>query len=319
MTPYRQKAEYIHSIRTFFQQQDFVEIFPPALVENPGMETHVHPFQVYSLKENKVKPLYLHTSPEFYLKEVLTTKQEPKIFSLGMVFRDDPFSPIHRSNFLMLEWYRAQERYEVLMKDLEVLIVHLLHEAEKKKWPINVAISGIRFERRSVDSLFREFAGFSILDFLGKETELKRKIQLDLPAISINDGKWAWDDLFFMIFLNLIEPEFSKIPFLIVDEYPAPMAALSTISQRDSRVSERFELYIAGIEIANCYNELVDFAEQENRFYRENEQKKNIYNYQLPYPGRFLSALKQGLPASTGGAIGIERLAQALNNFSFYC
>ena len=314
---FKLQAQLVHSIREFFRQQNFLEIFPPPLVENPGMETHVHPLQIYSPKEQALKPTYLHTSPEFYLKEVLS-QGESKIFSLGYVFRDDPFSKIHRPNFMMLEWYRAHEFYTRAMEDVESLIKHLTEELRSKNWGIDHEMAKAVPNRRTVESLFEEFAGFSILNFVGQDRELQHKVKTDFPELSLGHAHWEWDDLFFLLFLNLIEPQFKKFPQLVVYEYPAPLAALSTLSARDPRVCERFELYLKGIEVANCYNELTDPTEQESRFFSENNNKKRLYNYHLPFPERFIKALKSGLPRSTGGALGVERLGMALNDqFTF--
>ena len=108
-------------IRLWFAQHNFTEVSVPPMVENPGMERHLHPFQLYSPFEKKLRPLYLHTSPEFYMKQLLSEGME-KIFHLGFSFRDEPPSSTHRPQFLMLEWYRAHEHYLKIMEDVVELI-----------------------------------------------------------------------------------------------------------------------------------------------------------------------------------------------------
>src|SRR4051812_919411 len=97
----RYQFELIQLIRNYFGQQGFLDVLTPPAVENPGMEVHIHPFQLHSVAKNNLKPLYLHTSPEFCMKELLTRTEEglEKIFTLSYCFRDEPESPIHRSQF----------------------------------------------------------------------------------------------------------------------------------------------------------------------------------------------------------------------------
>ena len=104
----RYQFELIQLIRNFFTQQGFLDVMTPPAVENPGMEVHIHPFQLHSVIKNKLVPQYLHTSPEFCLKQLLASPGEKieNIFSLSYCFRDEPNSPIHRNQFIMLEWYR---------------------------------------------------------------------------------------------------------------------------------------------------------------------------------------------------------------------
>src|SRR4051812_37719705 len=115
----RYQFELIQLIRNYFGQQGFLDVLTPPMVENPGMEVHIHPYQIKSTRTNRDLPLYLHTSPEFALKQLLAADEGfDKIFSLGYCFRDEPSSPIHRSQFMMLEWYRKHERYEKIMEDV---------------------------------------------------------------------------------------------------------------------------------------------------------------------------------------------------------
>ncbi|MCO4753987.1 MAG: hypothetical protein KC478_05875, partial [Bacteriovoracaceae bacterium] len=103
----------IQAIRNYFTEMGFVDVMTPPMVENPGMETHIHPFEVFSKYKGKSTNQYLHTSPEFHMKELLSLEEEQldNIFNISYCFRDEPSSPIHRSQFLMLEWYRKNERY----------------------------------------------------------------------------------------------------------------------------------------------------------------------------------------------------------------
>ena len=122
-----------------------------------------------------------------------------------------------------------------------------------------------------------------------------------------------WDDYYFLLFLNKIEPKLAKIPYILIKEFPAPLAALSTLKSSDNRVAERFEVYLSGIEICNCFNELTSYQEQIHRFQKQAKLKKDLYQYELPWPKRFLKTLELGLPKSSGIALGVERLYLALS------
>ena len=294
--------QFIQQVKNFFLTQNFLEITTPPIVENPGMETHIHPFEVYHAQTGKTTKKYLHTSPEFALKKFLCDNPAVQnIFSLNYSFRDEPRSDIHREQFLMLEWYKKNVQYTRLINDCK----NLIH-----------TFSPISFTVCTMDELFNNFCSFSILDF-DSPTELKKKINKDFPSVPLPTESLEWDDYFFLIFLNIIEPQINKIPALIIKEYPAQLAALSTIKKDDSRVCERFELYLNGVEIANCFNEETDITVIKERFQNQNRLKFKQYHYKLPPPQSFYQAMKN-YPQSSGIALGVERLYSQLNNTSFF-
>ena len=125
--------ELIQIIRNYFNEQGFLDVLTPPAVENPGMEVHIHPFQLHSVRKKENQSIYLHTSPEFSMKELLASNESfNDIFTISYCFRDEPSSPIHRSQFLMLEWYRKNARYEKIMRDVQELISYVLKEGLKK-------------------------------------------------------------------------------------------------------------------------------------------------------------------------------------------
>lgn len=308
----RYQFELIQIIRNYFGEQGFLDVLTPPAVENPGMEVHIHPFQLHSVKDKRQLPLYLHTSPEFCLKELLADRNDnfQKIFTLNYCFRDEPDSPIHRKQFLMLEWYRKNERYESIMKDVDHLISYVIKKGVEKKLPIRKNLEDQRLVTKTMQELFREFLNIDILDALTipKMKELLTRFpDVPVPAVDLE-----WDDYFFLLYLNEIEPHLEKYPLLLVKEFPAPLAALSTYKQDDPRVCERFEVYINGVELCNCFNELTDLVEQRKRFDAQAVLKKKYYSYHLPEPKHFYSSLEKGLPNSAGVALGVERLLSSL-------
>jgi lysyl-tRNA synthetase class 2 len=305
----RYQFELIQIIRNYFGEQGFLDVLTPPAVENPGMEVHIHPFQLHSVHMKKLNPLYLHTSPEFCMKELLSEGFQ-KIFSLSYCFRDEPKSPIHRPQFLMLEWYRSHERYEAIMKDVEGLIQYALKEGEKKSFPLR--FTNPVLVTKTMQDLFEEELGIDILNFL--EVPSIKELLKKYPDVPVPEIEMEWDDYFFLLYLNKIEPAVTKYPILMITEFPAPLSALSTLKKDDPRVCERFEVYINGIELCNCFNELTDAPEQRRRFQMQNELKKKLYGYTLPEPSAFYKTMDRGFPPSAGIALGVERLLHSLFN-----
>lgn len=301
----------LEAIRKFFNQKDFLDVLTPPMVENPGMETHIHPFEVYSKKEGKSGQLYLHTSPEFHMKALLSQEEFSKIFTLTYCFRDEPQSPIHRPQFIMCEWYRKFERYEKIMDDCEELIFYTTQYLDALNAPLRRKWSTQDFERATIQEIFQEYLHFDILNFLDTD-ELINKIKKDFKNVPLPDQKCQWDDYYFLLFLNEIEPHFKNYPSILLYEFPYHLSALSTLKESDPRVCERFEIYLNGIELCNCFNELTDLAIQKERFKQQAEMKKKLYNYQLPSPSQFYQTLEKGYPPSAGVALGVERLSYCL-------
>ena len=272
----KKKFDFIQAIRDFFVNKGFTDILTPPMVSHPGIEPHIHPFKVssaYSDAQKKASDYYLHSSPEFFMKELLSQGME-NIFTLSHSFRDEPNSPFHRNQFIMLEWYRSGSHYTEIMDDSIDLWVYL-NELFLKQTP-NKNIC-----KMTIAEVFKKHLNFNILDFL-KVEDLKKVIKKSFPEIPIpkesEHDKMTWDDYFFLLFLNKIEPELKQYPFLILYEFPHHLSALSTLKKNDPRVCERFEIYIEGIELANCFNELCDLNIQEIRAKNDLQLKKNLYN-----------------------------------------
>jgi len=312
MTKLKYQFETIQAIRNFFLKEGFMDVLTPPMVQNPGMETHIHPFEVFSKHKKSSTDLFLHTSPEFHMKSILATEEDLNdIFTISYCFRDEPRSDIHREQFLMLEWYRKFTRYEKIMDDVEFLILSVSKHLEEKKIPLKHKYSATDFQRATVQEIFKEFTNIDILNFLDTN-ELKKLIQKDFKGVPLPSVECSWDDYFFLLFLNEVEPHFKNYKSLLLYEFPEPLSALSTIKETDSRVCERFEVYLNGIELCNCFNELTDLNIQKQRFDIQKQEKKSLYNYDLPEPTDFYQTLKGGYPKSSGIALGVERLLYSL-------
>lgn len=300
--------ELLKAIRNFFEARDFLDVMTPPVVENPGMETHIHPFEVYRTAKKQSTNYYLHTSPEFAMKELLALGFE-NIFNISYCFRDEPKAPHHRFQFLMLEWYRQNVHYTKIMDDVEELFEHSLGHLQNKNIAIDPRLKNINYQRVTVSELFQDILSFNLLENLSAPL-LKQYIEKnhrDIP-LPVKGESLSFDDYFFLIFLNKIEPQLKKYPFLLVSEFPYQLAALSTLKPEDSRVAERFEVYCSGVELCNAFNELTNSLEQKNRFTLQAKEKFELYGYHLNPPSNFYATMEFGLPRSSGIALGVERL-----------
>lgn len=309
---YRSQIYLLQAIRDFFNEKGFLDVMTPPAVSNPGMEVHIHPFQLSSAQNAKSHSLYLHTSPEFWMKKLLSEGLE-KIFTLSFCFRDEPNSPIHRTQFIMLEWYRTEEFYTKIMDDCFELMKFCYEYLKQKKIPVSPSLENAELSKKSIQEIFSEILQIDILEYLEKE-KLKSLIENNFSDVPLPIEECDWEDYFFLLFLNKIEPELKKYPFLILYNYPAQLAALSTINKSDPRVCDRFELYCNGIELANCFNELIDTNEQKKRFQQQAKQKKDLYGYELPAPDLLYESMEKGLPRSSGIALGVERFLNILTD-----
>ena len=292
------------ALRGWFTARDFIEVAPCALVVSPGNETHLHAFAT-ELKDigGAGQPRYLHTSPEFACKKLLAAG-ESRIFTFAHVFRNREDSPLHSNEFTMLEWYRAQESYETIMADCTALLRLAAEVAGTRAmvWKGRTCSPFAEPELLTLDAAFRRHAGIGCLD-VSREDLATRARDLGLH-IAADD---TWSDMFSRLLSEMIEPHLGFNRPTILCEYPASEAALARRKPSDPRVAERFELYVAGVELTNCFGELTDAAEQRARFMADMDAKQRIYGERYPIDEDFLAALAH-MPPASGAALGFERL-----------
>ena len=294
----------IKALREFFDSEKFLEVAPPPLVPCPVIEPHIQVMEVNS-HQSKKQLGFLHTSPEFWMKHLLSLGPEfSRIFTIGYCFRDEPNSPYHRNQFLMLEWYRQKSSYEAIAQDLKNLLDHL-----RSVFPKSSISSEI--EILAVEEIFREYLNCPILE-LSDSRDLKEFIKENYPQVPLPNVEISWEDYFHLLFLNEIEPKLVGRGNLILKEYPAQLRALSKINPDNPKVCERFELFINGVEIANCYSELIDLKEQKEVFKSFNSIRRASYDHEMPEPEMLFNALENGIEESSGIALGVERLTMAL-------
>ena len=232
----RRRAAVLGTIRQYFLTQDFIEVDTPVLLSAPAPEPHIEAPLVHINEPNGQNVRYLQTSPELPMKRLLGAGLD-RIFQVAPVFRQGDFSPTHRPEFRMLEWYRRGEGWHTLLHDCE----NLLREcAERVNGSAHLNYAGQNidlradFRRCTMDEAFLEYVGFSILDQL--ETD---QLKATLDRLNVHhDPSDTWDDLFHRVFLERVEPKLLADPRpLFLTHYPAPLAALAEESAQ--RIRER--------------------------------------------------------------------------------
>jgi elongation factor P--(R)-beta-lysine ligase len=297
-------------IRAWFEAQDFVEVDTACLQVSPGNEAHLHAFKTEFETEAGVRsPYYLHTSPEFACKKLLAAG-ETKLFTFAHVFRNGERGPLHSPEFTMLEWYRAGRPYEQLMDDCEQLLHIAAKVTDRWLWchRDKHCDLGISRDETTLHQAFFQFAGIQLDDcFTGSAVDLdKMRGEATRIGVRVADDD-TWSDLFSRILSERIEPWLGSLRPEILSEYPTHEAALARPCAADPRVAERFELYVCGVELANCFGELTDAVEQRRRFAAEMAEKQRVYGRRYPIDEDFLASLAH-MPQASGAAMGFDRL-----------
>jgi len=311
------RARVLAAVRAFFAERGFIEVETPCLQLSPGMEPHIMALAIALAEPTGAPPrrLYLHTSPEFAMKKLMVAGVE-RLYQIARVWRDGERSSTHHPEFSLLEWYRANAPYEALMADCEALLrvaaaaagVTALRRGSLTCDP------AVPAERLTVAEAFARHCGIDLLATApdprspdaGRLASEARRIGL---FVSERD---SWEDVFHRIMLARIEPRLGVGAATILYQYPLSLAALSRPCPADARVAERFELYVAGLELANAFGELTDAAEQRRRFEADQALKERLYGVRYPLDEELLAALAYGMPESAGIAFGLDRLIMLL-------
>lgn len=325
------------AIREFFTTKRFHEVEVPLLAPSLPAESYVEIFETKLLDRlRRPQNAYLTTSPEMYLKKLLVAGIG-NCFCLTKSFRNtEDMSFLHNPEFSILEWYRGDADYRDVMKDTEELFVAIYkklfpersrRETSEKRKSSTLTKGRLSFGQSSGSNLALTYQGqtidlsppwerLSMVEAFQKYAKLDLEKALDLESIApIAKTKGyevgeqtTWEELFHQIYLNEVEPHFGRGKPTIIYDFPSQMAALAKKKDTDPRFAERFEVYIAGLELGDCYSELTDWQEQEERFKAETEERKRIEKTAYPYDVDFIEALKMGLPRCAGLAMGIDRV-----------
>lgn len=295
--------------RNWFAAAGFVEVETGVLQISPGNETHLHaPRTTLTGPEGESLTRYLRTSPEFACKKLLSAG-ESQIVEFARVFRDRERGDRHLPEFTMLEWYRVDEPYEAVIADCLALIALAADTAQTRAFAFRgrSADPFAGAERVTVAEAFERSAGIDLLATIdGGEGDRAALAVAARDKVRVVDDD-TWSDIFSKILVEHVEPQLGQGRPTVLYEYPAPESALARAKPSDPRVSERFEVYACGVELANGFGELTDACEQRRRFELAMDDKERLYGERYPLDEDFLAAL-QAMPQASGVALGFDRL-----------
>lgn len=285
MTTYRQsaiiqnlelRARFLRSIRNYFTDHGFLEVETPSRIPSPAPEANID--------ARATEGWFLHSSPELCMKRLLAAGY-PRLFQICRCFRKEERGRKHLPEFTMLEWYAAGWDYRDMMGQTEDLIRTVAADLGM--------INAIAYQNQTVDieGPWQRMAVPAAFDTYG--------------SISMDEALST--DRFDEVMGTEIEPNLGRETPVFLYDYPASRGALSRLKNGDSRLAERFELYICGLELCNGFSELADPVEQRIRFEKEQKERRLSGKPVYPMPEAFLQSLV-GMPDAGGNALGIDRL-----------
>jgi lysyl-tRNA synthetase class 2 len=297
------RFKIIKFIRGYLEEFGFYEVETPKLQTIPG-GANARPFQTH---HNALDAdLYMRIAPELYLKRLVVGGFE-RVFEIGKNFRNEGISQKHNPEFTMVEFYQAHANYKTLITFIRNLIVELVSSLHGD---LNIVYDG-----KNID-----FSNWTTISF----EESLRQVGVENPwsveslnsfmsskgyelgdNLSLSDLQQKAFDLF--IEGNLTNPTFITL-------YPTSLSPLARKNDEDARVTDRFELFINGIEISNGFSELNDPVDQAERFRQQCERKSEGDDEAMYFDQDYIRALSYGMPPTAGAGIGIDRLVMLLTN-----
>lgn len=302
---FEKRSKIIQAIRTFLLNRDFLEVETPMMQPIPG-GAEATPFITH---HNALGiDLFLRIAPELYLKRLVVGGFE-RVFEINRNFRNEGVSTRHNPEFTMLEFYQAYATYEHMMDLTEEMFRYVALDVVGStaiSYQGNTIDLGAKWRRMSLASALVEYAGInpSLLN--------DREGLLELAAIkNINITKTGRKGkIITKLFDILVEPKLLQPTF--ITGYPVEVSPLSRKSEADSNLTDRFELFIAGHEIANGFSELNDPDDQEKRFLQQTADRE-AGDKEAHYMDKdYIEALEYGMPPTAGEGIGIDRLVMLL-------
>ena len=299
MKTFKARTCIIARVRRYLDERAFLEVETPMMQSLPGGAA-ARPFVTHH--NTLDMDLYLRVSPELFLKRLLVGGME-KVYEINRNFRNEGISTRHNPEFTMIEIYQAYSDYRGMMDLTEEIICCLVNELHGGT---ELAFGELKLDfsapwaRRKWQDLLKEHAGVEFRDEAGlrrKAEELQRDPSGDPAAVADRVFEACVED-------KLVQPTF-------VMDYPLALCPLTKASSEDPTLASRFELYIAGMEVANAYTELNDPLDQEQRLRDQIEQAEGEIRR---VDEDFLRALKHGMPPAGGLGIGIDRLVMLLTN-----
>lgn len=291
----KRRAKLLSRLRDFFNSRGFCEVETPLLSADTVVDRFIQPIDmdrsvVTGAENDRGRTVFLQTSPEFAMKRLLASGAE-SIFQICKAFRQGESGRSHNPEFTMLEWYRVGDDMQAGMKLLSDLI-----ESSLGLPPA---------QRMSYRDAFLHFADIDV--FTADGFQLSER-----SGLAPNEER---DEHLNLILANEVEPKLGLDAPVLMYDYPASQAALAKTRFEDGvEYAERFEIYVRGVELANGYHELLDADELLARNEKVNQQRVRDGRNSLPENSRLLEAMREGMPACAGVALGVDRLFMLSQN-----
>ena len=296
------RSQCLAYLRAFFYEKNTIEVETPLLSPGTAPDAQIEPVsaQVHPPGQSS-HARYLITSPELALKRLLA-EGVTDLFYLGKVFRDQELGRWHQIEFTLLEWYHQAWSMNALMQETAQLIQQVLHRFGGQAWydwPV---------ETLSYQAAFARYAG--IEDLLHADSQqLRACLQAhQVPEVVgvAPEARALWMQL---VWTQVVEPQLGQGCIACVHHYPADQAALAQLDPDDPRWALRFEVYVAGQELANGYQELEQAQTYRARWQQQNQTRRAQGAEALPMDQAFMQTLaQQPLPSASGVALGVDRL-----------
>ncbi len=303
---FRKRNRVVSEMRRFLEDQDFMEVETPAIQPIYGganarpFTTHVH---------DKDMQAYLRISPELYLKRLIIGGHE-RIFEVAKDFRNEGIDRTHNPEFTMMELYQAYADYEDMMKITEQMVEHIAQKVtgdSKVEYQGNQIDLSAPWKRMTMRESLIEYGDFDVDELSDEEIqELMNEHGAELE--SDYERGLAIAELF----EEIVEPELIQPTF--ITDYPKETTPLCKLHRENEDLIERFEAFVAGMELGNAYTELRDPVQQE-KFFRDEQRRGEQGDEEAHEMDEdFIEALKQGMPPTGGLGIGVDRLAMILTD-----
>jgi lysyl-tRNA synthetase class 2 len=304
---FRKRIEIIRLLREFLSNRGFLEVETPMMQAVPGGAT-AKPFKTHHKALDM--DLYLRIAPELYLKRLLVGGFE-KVFEINRNFRNEGLSTRHNPEFTMLEFYQAYATYSDLMDLTEEMLSWLTEEVNgsmKVTYQGQVVDLAPPWKRYTIDEALVEVGGIdpTILDAPEAVLQMAKDKGIKLEP-QAGPGKAKTELFELLVEEKLINPTF-------VTAYPTEVSPLARRNELNPQVTDRFELFITGREIANAFSELNDPVDQKKRFEKQIAERGNDEEIHPVLDEDYIRALEYGLPAAAGEGIGIDRLVMLLTD-----
>jgi lysyl-tRNA synthetase class 2 len=295
-------------MRNFFDAHGFVEVETPMLHPIPGGAA-ARPFVTH---HNALDiDLYLRIAPELYLKRLVVGGIE-RVYEINRNFRNEGISTRHNPEFTMVEFYIAHHDYHYMMDFVETMlrtIVAQVCEVECVPFGERIVDFEKPFVRMSMQEAVAHHVGMSIAQI---QDEAHLDMIVRLQGIMLDNKKVGWGEKLYALFEHVVEPTLQNPTF--ITGFPLSVSPLSKKSVDNPLLTDRFELFVAGMELANGFNELNDPDDQAERFKDQVQARESGDIEAHHYDADYIKALEYALPPTVGAGIGIDRLAMLLTN-----